>query len=318
MGETHRIPRECFSPGSSRPLRASSPAHRPPAPDTWHTARPPAAAARPEMARCGRSASNPPEACFRAETAGPVGGITPPSGSIRTASAAARGPRRTCWAKVREGSNFSGGYQVKLNCPWPDCSIQRAAASNSLAEMAQLDGSSSRQAMAKKRTSRTSRSSSNCRVRSIVFHVDGTKTIWAANGVKFASVHRPQRAAIVAGPGQGVVDLADCREERDFDLADPRGGQIGEECSACQFACPATDADVHAELHGLTRSLHEVGGFRLVAGDEMEVLHAPSGQPREDWPQLLGGRPAARRPLAAAAGVARPARDARTGFAGTA
>ena len=49
-----------------------------------------------------------------------------------------------------------------------------------LAEMAQLDGSSSRQAMAKKRIACTPRSSSSCNVRSMVCHVDGTKTIWAA------------------------------------------------------------------------------------------------------------------------------------------
>ncbi len=55
-----------------------------------------------------------------------------------------------------------------------------------------------------------------------------------------------------------------------------------------QIACPAADADVHAELYRLAHGFHEVVGVRIVANDEMNLLHAPSGQPREDRTQLLG------------------------------
>ena len=84
------------------------------------------------------------------------------------------------------------------------------------------------------------------------------------------------------------MDLGDCREEGDFDLTDSCGGQIGEELAVCQVTGPTADSDAKTELHGTTRGVEEIVGLRPLAGDEMDLLHAPDGQSREDRVQLTG------------------------------
>ena len=93
-------------------------------------------------------------------------------------------------------------------------------------------------------------------------------------------MYRPQRPAIVAGASQGVVDLADRREEWDLISWTPAAARA-ERILSCQIAYPAADV-TSSEFLGVTGRLHEVVRFRLIADNEMDLLHAPDRQPREN------------------------------------
>ena len=59
------------------------------------------------------------------------------------------------------------------------------------------------------------------------------------------------------------MNLANCREEWDFDLAIPRGSETREEAAGYQIARTSADADVQTQLHCLTHNLQKIAGFLL-------------------------------------------------------
>ena len=129
----------CLIPRSSLPHLANIPPRKPPGPDTRQSARPQrAAAARPEIARRGQSISTLPEARCPPKT---LADGQDHAAIGLNAACVRRGPRATAdlLGQGPRGSNFCGGSGEGYST-LAFFSIRAAAATNSPAEMAQLDG----------------------------------------------------------------------------------------------------------------------------------------------------------------------------------